>query len=705
MHRTNSYGTPLRRFAAIAAQFVAPGLALGAIALTGCSSDTGTSPGGGKDNVGAGTTTTPTGTMPTDTTGGTTSTPTAAPTDTTVPGTTTTGTTAPTGAGTGVGEEDPVFVDEPGTDTTVPSGGFLPSEKVDMLFVIDNSSSMGDKQAVFRRAIPDMIDQMVNPPCVAKDEAMKQVFVEKNADGTCPDPATPIFKPVKDIHIGVVSSSLGPRGLLDTEMPPEFNCDDQPGHNDKAWMIGRARTEINADSYQGYGFLVWDQAQKANPVGDNMLPTLLAKFDTQIGTVGEAGCGFEAPLEAAYRFLIEPDPYASVVRGPCPGQTDGTLCAIPDGLDQDLLDQRKAFLRPDSVVVVLYLTDENDCSIKTRGQGYLAMSTGQLDNGTLACETDPNGACCLPCGVTPDPALGCPTDPAMNGCDRPAGDANEAANVRCFEQQKRFGVSLLRSTTVYVGGFVFPKVQDRAGMAQDNPLFTEFRGRDKIFVVGIIGTPWQDTATAETLGAADKGQLDLIEASKVDWGKYVPTAANAAPTDPFNVESLVARTGTQPLTQEAMGGVGTWNTINGHERALASLDNFDDDLQYACIFELPEPRDCAAAGADTYCDCAAPGPDDVGVLGPEGNPLCWDGTQYSTTQYYAKAYPGPRMLEVLHGVACPPDPETGMATECTDQAVVSSICPRQVTDNKKLDYGYRPVIRALLLNVSTKLVR
>ena len=99
--------------------------------------------------------------------------------------------------------------------------------------------------------------------------------------------------------------------------------------------------------------------------------------------------------------------------------------------------------------------------------------------------------------------------------------------------------------------------------------------------------------------------------------------------------------------------------------------------------------------------------DDEVALGPEGNPLCWDAatSTYGTTQYFAKAYPGPRMLEVLHGVACPPDPETGLPGTCTDQAVVSSICPRQVTDSAKLDYGYRPVIRALLLNVSTRLVK
>jgi hypothetical protein len=693
MHRTNTYRTLTHRVGAL--------LAL-SFALGGC---------GGESEAPA-SSTTPVNNPPDMPTVGA---PTAPVADPTSPGVDAQPTTdgvppAPAGSGGSVGGgvqemPDEIFIEEP--TMMGAAGGFLPSEKVDMLFVVDNSSSMGDKQAVFRAAIPDMIDQMVNPPCVAKDENMKQVFVPKDETGACTMGGAPIFKPVTDIHIGVVSSSLGPRGLSAEEAPEGFNCNEDPGHNDKAWMIGRARAELNPGTYQGHGFLVWDQKQTAVPPGDNDLPTLLSKFDAQIGGVGESGCGFEAPLEAAYRFLIEPDPYLQVVRGPCPGQTTGTLCAAPDGIDEDLLAQRAAFLRPDSVVVVLYLTDENDCSLKTRGQGYLAMSLGTLDNGTLACETDPNGACCVPCGVTPDPALGCATDPAVTGCDREAGDILEAMNVRCFDQQRRFGVSLLRSTDVYVGGFVFPKVQDRAGEARDNPLFTEQRGREKIFVVGVVGVPWQDTATAETLteDALAKGQLDLIESSKVDWGKYISTAPGVPPTDPFNIESLAPRSGTQPLTMEPMGGEGTWNQINGHERALAFNDGLDDDLQYACIFQLPEPRDCAAAGAGTYCDCAEPAADEVGVAGPQGNPLCFDGTAYTTVQHYAKAYPGPRMLELLHGVACPPDPATGMPSTCTDQAVVSSICPRQVTDPNRLDYGYRPVIRALLLNVSTKLVK
>ena len=39
-------------------------------------------------------------------------------------------------------------------------------DKVDILFDIDNSASMGDKQAYLSKAIPDLITRLVTPNCV-----------------------------------------------------------------------------------------------------------------------------------------------------------------------------------------------------------------------------------------------------------------------------------------------------------------------------------------------------------------------------------------------------------------------------------------------------------------------------------------------------------------------------------------------------------
>jgi hypothetical protein len=377
----------------------------------------------------------------------------------------------------------------------------------------------------------------------------------------------------------------------------------------------------------------------------------------------------------------------------CPNQTAETpQCVAPVGTDADLLAQRAQFLRPDSVVVVMFLTDENDCSLRATGQGYVAMANRRLSGGTPACDVDPNDPCCVPCGTTAP--TGCEPSDATAKCMDNTADVPEARLLRCFDQQRRFGVSFLRKTDVYIGGYVNALVADRNGEGKPNALFTSERGRDKIFVVGILGVPWQDTSDPATV---EPGKYDLIESDEVDWARFLPTNG-ALPTDPFNVETMAMRDtlGAHPVTMEAIGGPGTWNSINGHDRLMYPGDELEDDLQYSCIFKLPgEGRDCTNA-TSASCDCVTDVVGDNPINYWDGNPLCYDEASgsYSQIQRYAKAYPAPRMLEVLRGVSCP-DPNA----ECTQQSVVASICPRQLEDTSAQDYGYRPVIRALLLNL------
>ena len=93
--------------------------------------------------------------------------------------------------------------------------------------------------------------------------------------------------------------------------------------------------------------------------------------------VGEQGCGWEASLESWYRFLVDPVPYQSLSRVVCRGSTSTMSNCVqpstgPDSrilLDDTLLAQRAAFLRDDSLVAIIMLTDENDCSIIDAGKG------------------------------------------------------------------------------------------------------------------------------------------------------------------------------------------------------------------------------------------------------------------------------------------------------------------------------------------------
>ena len=107
-------------------------------------------------------------------------------------------------------------VDDPGDPPDDPgSSSTEPATKVDLLFMIDNSISMSDKQEVLRAAVPDLVARLVNPVCV--DTEGNQYPAPPEGSTTCPDgpegqPLTQEFNPIRDINIGIVSSSLGDGG-------------------------------------------------------------------------------------------------------------------------------------------------------------------------------------------------------------------------------------------------------------------------------------------------------------------------------------------------------------------------------------------------------------------------------------------------------------------------------------------------------------
>src|SRR6185295_8581720 len=144
------------------------------------------------------------------------------------------------------------------------------------------------------------------------------------------------------------------------------------------------------------------------PPGDADAQHLGEQFGALVQAAGEQGCGYEASLEAWYRFLIDPEPPLKVV-------VEGDASVV-QAVDQDVLAQRAAFLRPDSLVAIVMLTDENDCSIRDEGSGYLLANgnpKAQMVRANSACARDPNDPCCAPCQL--GRLAGCPSiadDPA-----------------------------------------------------------------------------------------------------------------------------------------------------------------------------------------------------------------------------------------------------------------------------------------------------
>jgi hypothetical protein len=548
------------------------------------------------------------------------------------------------------------------------------SGKLDVLMVVDNSRSMGDKQAVLDASAKTLISRLTNPRCVDSN-GNPTAAQPANAGEDCPSGSREM-PPVRDMHIGVISSSLGGHGA-DVCSPSSSTFD--PSEDDRGELVTRG----NATTYQNRGYLVWDPDQRATPPGENSPDRLATSVSGLVLGVGEIGCGFESTLESWYRFLIDPDPPESVVLR--------NNEAVLQGKNQKLLSQRSQFLRPDSAVLIVILSDENDCSMVDGGIAWTVAQGGTpagglftLPRATSACATQPNSACCRSCGaVEPDgPPAGCGPVDRDPGCSpRMHSAQDDSLTLRCWDQKRRFGVDFLHPIDRYLRGLTAPTVPDRSGAMVPNPLFSDLTGgsgpardRSLITVAGIIGVPWQDLAKE----SGDAESLSYMTAAELEANGRWPVilgdpARGTVPADPFMRESIDPRSGTNPISGDPIQppSVGTVlaNAINGHEHE----GTLRSDLQYTCIFPLASPREC---GSTSGCECSS-------IDGVGNKVLCQapDGS-YGTTQYYAKAYPGLRHLDLLNQLG--------------KSSVVASICPRNLTEPGREDYAYAPAVQAMI---------
>lgn len=606
--------------------------------------------------------------------------------------------------------------------------------KVDMLFVIDNSMSMADKQAILAEAVPDLVKRFVKPVCLnaANEEAAAL------DSGDCPQGYGPEFTPIKDIHIGVITSSLGGFGsehdCISDGIHPYYVQKYDMGHllgslSEPATVpdasAARRTNQVNA----GGEFLTW--------LGGNndALTTLSTNFANQVKGAGEQGCGWEATMEAWVHFLVDPNPFPSIVRKACNGSDTMNSCAGPsDGVDTTIMTQREQFLRMDSLLAVIMLTDENDCSFKLSGQQWLVSDTGASDTsgtfrGSAQCAADPNDTCCQSCGK---PLVsGCPAGPTNSngtvlgmGCESPtyplaspgfAQDSDDQGNLRCFKQKQRFGADFLLPVERYSNALnelqICPSnenlsVEGCKGDIVANPVFSrdgKTRPKTLVFFGGILGVPWQDLAVdpnaqilkykkAKADTAEETLNWDLLLGASNGDGVRPLYPTNDGTIDPRMFESVQPRAGVPGPDSGFMA-----DPANGHDWNIMD----QSDLQYACIFPkmaVACPSQTEVNDADVAdptkpianCDCTYYGPGQ-GDGSEYNSPLCQgQNGQYSATQSFGKAYPGVRELQALEKFAL---------KNPTKNAIVASICPKEADPadkQTKKDWGYRPAVATIV---------
>jgi hypothetical protein len=422
-----------------------------------------------------------------------------------------------------------------------------------------------------------------------------------------------------------------------------------------------------------------------------------ALHDLVVGN-GQQGCGFESQNESWYRFLIEPNPYQTIQLVNNQVQVSGT--------DSVLLKQRQEFLRPDSLLAIILLSDETDVSIKEFSSYPLFASPDlHLPHARQECTTKgPLDPCCASCGQqTPS---GCPADP-MCASSPSYTTADENTQLRAFgliSHKQRYGIEFMYQPSRYVNALTNTTINDINNKPVTNPIYSNLdpakytgavRDQGLVFYAAIVGVPWQLIARQDKNGTPDltagldnstppqpvggfktAKELSLTDShGNVFWDDIAGDPENYKPAkSPFMVESTTPRSGTDPITGISISPAttpnGGGNPLNDHEYTIAGPPG---DIEYACIFQLLTPRDESSMTVTGDCNS-----------NPKDNPLCSlnsvDGK--NTLQTKAKAYPGIKHLAIARGMG--------------NQGIAGSICPAQLTDNTRADFGYRPAVRAII---------
>jgi hypothetical protein len=669
----------------------------------------------------------------------------------------------------------PVAATEPITRTNfIASVASNSIDKVDLLFDIDNSASMGDKQAYLAKAIPDLLTRLVQPNCI---DGNKNITGKANLAGDCAEAMSHAeFPPVHNMHIGIVSSSLGQR-LGDECLPDGTIMTLQgtiPRHNDdQGHLLNRTANPKDltdytegtlADAPPPDDFLNWFPSADLAP--SNTLETstgpqpvstmsrdgstLVTDFQRLVTGVHQFGCGIESQLESWYRFLIQPDPYASLTTVPC----GSNKCAKWVGVDTTILQQRADFLRPDSLVAVIVLTDENDSEVDVRSIGgtgwrFMLQNSFNPPRGTQVCLSNPNDPGCTSCAFGKngnDP--NCTTNGGMYS-DLHDWGAN--LNLRHVHEKQKYGVSVQFPLQRYVLGLTSTRVPNRdteyppgatsyQGTARENlkcvnPLYAAKlassggnarwaptpdelcnltpgdRKPGLVFYAHIGGVPHQLLQTDPTM--SDSPQKDTL--TDDDWTLILgrdPENFDYSGIDPHMVEDYKPRTGVPVPSHgfpvaDPTSATGT-DPISGREWVTDSVAPHGEhdsyvDLEYACTFKLDKTRDCSMARTSQdqtiaeSCDCETPN-DSTGTFSHDEVPaVCHDATP--TQQDSAKAYPTIRELELARMLG---------KVSGANEGIISSLCPIHTTDMSPDGmsdplFGYRPAMTAIINKLKNQL--
>ena len=212
---------------------------------------------------------------------------------------------------------------------TAGTGGGVGSRQVDLVVMVDDSPSMAPKVSKMNAQFPKLIAALKDP-----------------SDGTLPDLRVAVIDSDLGTGNAYSSGSCGPKALADGTYSPYGD-------------LGRFQmlTSPTACAFStGAEFLEYRAGKPVNYAGD-----INTVFACLAGNLGTLGCGEEHQLQA-FEFAL-----------------------VAKGVGNER--QQADFLRPNALLGLLFLTDEDDCSAATMAGMFGEKPELRGESASLRCAT------------------------------------------------------------------------------------------------------------------------------------------------------------------------------------------------------------------------------------------------------------------------------------------------------------------------------
>ena len=224
------------------------------------------------------------------------------------------------------------FTPDAGVDAAPPGRYDIelnPFRQLDLVFMIDNSSSMAPKQQKLRDNFPRLISALKNP-----------------VDGSLPD-----------LRVAIIDSDLGtgPEGYASGSCGPKQLSDGTTsayGDMGRFQMLGAKSCGVVS------GDARWLEYANSQPV--NFTGEIDSVFACLAGNLGTIGCGEEHQLQA-FEFAL-----------------------VSSGVGNDA---QRAMLRANANLGLVFLTDEDDCSAALNDGMFGALADLGGEDASLRCAT------------------------------------------------------------------------------------------------------------------------------------------------------------------------------------------------------------------------------------------------------------------------------------------------------------------------------